>query len=112
MVVVTVGGDVLVPLTVFALTHQLTWVIEIVFNDQLWLILISAFQHDEQVFAYAFQRNVFWRDAIFPFSKNVFCIRDGLNFDSTANLFTAQNVSFDNRIFIYDCNIYWLESHV
>ncbi len=111
MVIITVGGDVFMPLTIFPFTDQFTRIIKVVFDNQLRLIFISAFQHDEQVFTDTFQGNVFWRNAAFPFSKNVFCIRDGFNFDGTAYFFTAQNVGFDNRIFINDCNIYWLEIH-
>ena len=111
MIIIAIGGDVFMPLAVFTFTDQFTRIIEVVFDNQLRLIFIRAFQHNEQVFTDAFQGNVFWRDAILAFRKNVFRIRDGFNFDGTANFFTAQNVGFDNRIFIYDCNIYWLEIH-
>ncbi|WP_164486305.1 hypothetical protein [Pseudomonas chlororaphis] len=100
------GGDVFMPLTVFAFTHQGARLIVEAFDNQLRLIV--AFEENLQVFTDALEGHVFWRNTVFPFGKDVFAIGDRFDFGG----FTlGQNFRLDNRILIDNGRINWNCTH-
>ena len=67
-----IGGNVFVVRAVFSHANQLAATAFEIFNNQLRLIGIAAFECDVQVFADALDGDVFWRNAVGAFGQNIF----------------------------------------
>ncbi|RMT61593.1 hypothetical protein ALP43_200026 [Pseudomonas azotoformans] len=70
-VLFSIGGDVFVVRAIFSHADQLTASAFEVFDDQLRLVRIAAFQGDVQVFAHALDGDVFRGNAVGAFGEDV-----------------------------------------
>ena len=105
-VLVTVGGDVRVVRTVFGNTDQLAATAFKIFDDQLRLIRVSAFERDVQVFAHTLDGDVFRGDPFFTFSQDVFATLYRFDAHRKTGFGGTEVHRLGNRLAVYDGDIH------
>ncbi|PNB70903.1 hypothetical protein C1X64_27490 [Pseudomonas sp. GW456-E7] len=78
-IVIAIDSNIFVVGRVLGHSHQLTFMLKKIFDDQFWLIWICALQRNMQVLANTFYRDVLWSKPILTFRKNIFAVLDGLD---------------------------------